>query len=158
MKNTSKKEIGKEIISTTDITKSFGKFQALKGITSKVYEKEVVVVFGPSGSGKSTYIRTLNRLEPHDSGQITIDGVELNDDKCNQLWIPPGFAHGFQVISDVSLVNYKCSLNYWSPDDENIVLYNDPEINIKWPIDVGIISKKDKEGKFLRKVKNLPTC
>ena len=83
MKNTSKKEIGKEIISTTDITKSFGKFQALKGITSKVYEKEVVVVFGPSGSGKSTYIRTLNRLEPHDSGQITIDGVELNDDVKN---------------------------------------------------------------------------
>ena len=83
MKNTSKKEIGKEIISTTDITKSFGKFQALKGITSKVYEKEVVVVFGPSGSGKSTYIRTLNRIEPHDSGQITIDGVELNDDVKN---------------------------------------------------------------------------
>ena len=83
MKNTLKKEIGKEIISTTDITKSFGKFQALKGITSKVYEKEVVVVFGPSGSGKSTYIRTLNRLEPHDSGQITIDGVELNDDVKN---------------------------------------------------------------------------
>ena len=83
MKNTSKKEIGKEIISTTDITKSFGKFQALKGITSKVYEKEVVVVFGPSGSGKSTYIRTLNRLEPHDSGQIIIDGVELNDDVRN---------------------------------------------------------------------------
>jgi general L-amino acid transport system ATP-binding protein len=83
MKNTSKKEIGKEIISTTDITKSFGKFQALKGITSKVYEKEVVVVFGPSGSGKSTYIRTLNRLEPHDSGQIIIDGVELNDDVKN---------------------------------------------------------------------------
>ena len=83
MKNTSKKEIGKEIISTTDITKSFGKFQALKGITSKVYEKEVVVVFGPSGSGKSTYVRTLNRLEPHDSGQITIDGVELNDDVKN---------------------------------------------------------------------------
>tara|TARA_B100001142_G_scaffold86132_1_gene87622 strand:+ start:3111 stop:3869 length:759 start_codon:yes stop_codon:yes gene_type:complete len=83
MKNTSKKEIGKEIISTRDITKSFGKFQALKGITSKVYEKEVVVVFGPSGSGKSTYIRTLNRLEPHDSGQIIIDGVELNDDVKN---------------------------------------------------------------------------
>ena len=83
MKNTSKKEIGKEIISTTDITKSFGKFQALKGITSKVYEKEVVVVFGPSGSGKSTYIRTLNRLEPHDSGQIIIDGVELYDDVKN---------------------------------------------------------------------------
>ena len=43
----------------------------------------MVVVFGPSGSGKSTYVRTLNRLEPHDSGQITIDGVELNDDVKN---------------------------------------------------------------------------
>ena len=43
----------------------------------------MVVVFGPSGSGKSTYIRTLNRLEPHDSGQIIIDGVELNDDVKN---------------------------------------------------------------------------
>jgi len=85
-------------------------------------------------------------------------GVELNDDKCNQLWIPPGFAHGFQVMSEVSLVNYKCSLNYWSPDDENIVLYNDPEINIKWPIDAGSISKKDKEGKFLSEIKNLPVC
>ena len=83
MQNKSKKKIGKEIISTDEVTKSFGKFQALKGITSKVYEKEVVVVFGPSGSGKSTYIRTLNRLEPHDSGQITIDGVELNDDVKN---------------------------------------------------------------------------
>ena len=83
-------------------------------------------------------------------------GVELNDKKCNQLWIPPGFAHGFQVISDVSLVNYKCSLNYWSPDDENIILYNDPDINIKWPMTIGNISKKDKEGKFLKTIKNLP--
>ncbi len=46
-------------------------------------ESEVVVVFGPSGSGKSTYIRTLNRLESHDSGRIIIDGVELNDDVKN---------------------------------------------------------------------------
>ncbi|MFL2763305.1 MAG: amino acid ABC transporter ATP-binding protein [Dehalococcoidia bacterium] len=83
MKKRSKKQIGKEIISTTDVTKSFGKFQALKGISSKIYEQEVVVVFGPSGSGKSTYIRTLNRLEPHDSGEIIVDGVELNDDVKN---------------------------------------------------------------------------
>jgi general L-amino acid transport system ATP-binding protein len=83
IKKGSKKQIGKEIISTTDITKSFGKFQALKGISSKIYEQEVVVVFGPSGSGKSTYIRTLNRLEPHDSGEIIVDGVELNDDVKN---------------------------------------------------------------------------
>ena len=83
MQNKSKKQIGKEIILTDKVTKSFGKFQALKGITSKIYEKEVVVIFGPSGSGKSTFIRTINRLEPHDSGQIIVDGIELNDDVKN---------------------------------------------------------------------------
>jgi len=83
MQNKSKKQIGKEIILTDEVTKSFGKFQALRGITSKIYEKEVVVIFGPSGSGKSTFIRTINRLEPHDSGQIIVDGIELNDDVKN---------------------------------------------------------------------------
>ncbi|MBA30609.1 MAG: amino acid ABC transporter ATP-binding protein [Dehalococcoidia bacterium] len=73
----------KEIIITENVEKSFGNFQALKGITATVKESEVVVVFGPSGSGKSTYIRTLNRLESHDSGRIIIDGVELNDDVKN---------------------------------------------------------------------------
>ena len=73
----------KEIIITENVTKSFGNFEALRGITSTVHESEVVVVFGPSGSGKSTFIRTLNRLETHDSGKIIIDGVELNDDVKN---------------------------------------------------------------------------
>ncbi len=72
-----------EIIITENVTKSFGNFEALRGITSTVRESEVVVVFGPSGSGKSTFIRTLNRLESHDSGKIIIDGVELNDDVKN---------------------------------------------------------------------------
>ena len=65
------------------VTKWFGDFQALKGITTTVIEGEVVVVFGPSGSGKSTFIRTLNRLEEHDAGRIVIDGVELNDNLRN---------------------------------------------------------------------------
>ena len=84
-------------------------------------------------------------------------GLELDDTKCNQLWIPPGFAHGFQVLSEFSLVNYKCSLNYWSPPDENTILYNDPDLNIKWPIEIGKISKKDEKGMFLKNIKNLPT-
>ena len=73
----------KEIIITENVTKSFGNFEALRGITSTVHESEVVVVFGPSGSGKSTFIRILNRLETHDSGKIIIDGIELNDDVKN---------------------------------------------------------------------------
>ena len=74
---------GEAIIVCKGVTKWFGDFQALRGITTSVHEGEVVVVFGPSGSGKSTFIRTLNRLEEHDEGQIFIDGVELNDDLRN---------------------------------------------------------------------------
>ena len=99
MQNKSKKKIGKEIISTNEVTKSFGKFQALKGITSKVYEKEVVVIFGPSGSGKSTFIRTLNRLEPHDSGEIIVDGIELNDDVKNLQYVRSNVGMVFQQFN-----------------------------------------------------------
>ena len=73
----------RNIIVCEGVTKWFGDFQALKGITTTVAEGEVVVIFGPSGSGKSTVIRTLNRLEEHDEGRIVIDGVELNDNLRN---------------------------------------------------------------------------
>ena len=99
MQNKSKKKIGKEIISTDEVTKSFGKFQALKGITSKIYEKEVVVIFGPSGSGKSTFIRTLNRLEPHDSGEIIVDGIVLNDDVKNLQYVRSNVGMVFQQFN-----------------------------------------------------------
>ena len=78
-----KKKIGKEIISVDKITKKFGDFVALNGVSSKIYEKEVVVVLGPSGSGKSTFIRTINGLEPHDSGTIKIGGTEINNNLKN---------------------------------------------------------------------------
>ena len=70
-------------VETKDVTKFFGSFQALKGITADIYEGEVVVVLGPSGSGKSTYIRTINGLEEHDSGLIKVNGTELNNNIKN---------------------------------------------------------------------------
>ena len=78
-----KKKIGKEIISVDNVIKKFGDFVALNGVSSKIYEKEVVVVLGPSGSGKSTFIRTINGLEPHDSGTIKIGGTEINNNLKN---------------------------------------------------------------------------
>ena len=71
------------IIICRDVHKWFGNFQALAGISMEVMPQEVIVIFGPSGSGKSTFIRTLNRLEEHQQGQIIIDGIELSHDVRN---------------------------------------------------------------------------
>ncbi|UBV44489.1 amino acid ABC transporter ATP-binding protein (plasmid) [Deinococcus taeanensis] len=66
------------IIQASGVHKHFGTFHALRGVSLEVRSGEVVVVIGPSGSGKSTFIRTLNALDAHDSGSITIDGIPLN--------------------------------------------------------------------------------
>ena len=78
------KDPGAEIIiECLNVKKWFGDFQALKGIDLTVYKGEVVVILGPSGSGKSTFIRTINRLEEHQAGQIFVKGIELNNDVRN---------------------------------------------------------------------------
>ena len=71
------------IIICEGVKKWFGDFQALRGVTTTVKEKEVVVIIGPSGSGKSTFIRCINRLEGHQEGQIVVDGIELTNDLRN---------------------------------------------------------------------------
>ncbi|MGM8212144.1 amino acid ABC transporter ATP-binding protein [Virgibacillus sp. W0430] len=71
------------MIKVTDLHKSFGENEVLKGITNTINEKEVVCVIGASGSGKSTFLRCLNLLEDVTSGSIEIDGVDLTDPKTN---------------------------------------------------------------------------
>jgi general L-amino acid transport system ATP-binding protein len=71
------------IIICRDVHKWYGSFHALKGINMEVQVGEVIVIFGPSGSGKSTFIRTINRLEEHQHGQILVDGIELTHDLSN---------------------------------------------------------------------------
>ena len=71
------------IIICENVHKWFGDFHVLKGVTMRVKRGEVVVVCGPSGSGKSTFIRTINRLEEHQRGNITVDGIELTSDLRN---------------------------------------------------------------------------
>ena len=74
---------GDDIIICRDVHKWFGHFHALRGVTTRVRRGEVVVILGPSGSGKSTFIRTINRLENHQRGQIIVDGIELSGDVHN---------------------------------------------------------------------------
>ena len=68
------------IIETRGVKVNFGDFWALKGIDMKVRRGEIIVVLGPSGSGKSTFIRTLNRLQPHSAGTVSIDGINIDED------------------------------------------------------------------------------
>src|SRR5258706_2964752 len=76
-------QLGEPIISCKDVNKWFGEFHVLRDITMDVAQREVVVVIGPSGSGKSTFIRCINRLEEHQSGEIIVDGIELGNDMRN---------------------------------------------------------------------------
>ena len=70
----------KPIIVARNVEKRFGAFRALRGVSATFGEGQVTAIVGPSGSGKSTFLRTLNRLEKHDAGEIIVDGIELNDD------------------------------------------------------------------------------
>jgi dTDP-4-dehydrorhamnose 3,5-epimerase len=71
--------------------------------------------------------------------------VLLTSDKKNQFWIPEGFAHGFAALEDDTIFCYKCT-NYYNPDSEETILWNDRNLNVNWEIESPIISQKDKMG------------
>ena len=83
MAATENRDAAEDMIICRDVHKWYGEFHALRGITTTVKKGEVVVAFGPSGSGKSTFIRTINRLEEHQRGDIIVDGIELTNDVRN---------------------------------------------------------------------------
>ena len=72
-------------------------------------------------------------------------GVILSEENKKMIYIPEGFAHGFLVLSDMALFSYKCT-DFYHPEDEGGILWNDPDINIEWPLEEGlkpVISEKD---------------
>jgi len=76
-------------------------------------------------------------------------GVTLSAANQRQLWIPAGFAHGFVVTSESAEFLYKTT-DYWAPEHERCIIWNDPAIGIEWPIDVApVMSDKDSQGKLL---------
>lgn len=70
-------------------------------------------------------------------------GVELSDSNHRQFYVPPGYAHGFCVVSDDADFLYKCT-EYYQPGDEIGVLWNDPAIGIQWPVNEPLLSDKDR--------------
>jgi dTDP-4-dehydrorhamnose 3,5-epimerase len=76
-------------------------------------------------------------------------GVELSSDNKRMLWVPPGFAHGFVVLSDTAEFLYKTT-DYWAPEFERSIAWNDPALGIEWPLDgAPALSNKDQQGKPL---------
>jgi len=72
--------------------------------------------------------------------------VELTGENNLQLWIPPGFAHGFVTLSDTAVFQYKVT-RYWSKEHERCIAWNDPELGIDWKLDVApLLSTKDTQG------------
>jgi len=102
-------------------TKPQGKL--VRVVTGEVYD--VVVDITPSSP---TY------------GQF--EGFVLSAENKRQFWVPPGYAHGFVVLSDIADFEYKCT-DYYDPSDEGGVLWSDPDIGIQWPLSDVILSDKD---------------
>ncbi len=78
-------------------------------------------------------------------------GAILSEKNKKMLWVPPGFAHGFYVLSDTAEFTYKCT-NYYAPEHERGILWNDPSIAVNWPVIPGtspISSQKDEDGSTL---------
>lgn len=77
--------------------------------------------------------------------------IELNEETKNQLWIPPGFAHGFSVLSDSAVFSYKCSSLY-NKQSERAILFNDSYLKIDWKVEKPIVSEKDLQAKLFKDI------
>ena len=90
-------------------------------------------------------------VRPHSPTFGRWEGVILDDKSCHQFFIPKGFAHGFCVLSETAHLIYKVS-SYFDINSDVSLRYNDPDINIKWPIDNPILSEKDKKALTLKEL------
>jgi dTDP-4-dehydrorhamnose 3,5-epimerase len=82
-------------------------------------------------------------------------GMQLSGDEPRQLWIPPGFAHGFCVVSESADFFYKCT-TYYAPACEKTIAWNDPALAIGWPTDAPLLSPKDAAAPTLERAVGLP--
>ena len=80
-------------------------------------------------------------------------GIELTEDNHRQFWVPPGYAHGFCVLTDTADFQYKCT-DYYDPFDEGGLIWNDSDVAIEWPIDQPLISNKDSRLPTLKELAN----
>jgi len=97
----------------------------------------------------------LRRSSPTFGGWV---GVTLSDENRRQLWVPPGFAHGFYVTSELADVIYKCT-DYYAPEHDRTLRWDDPDVGIVWPLVDGqrpLLSSKDAAGLAFREAPSYP--
>ncbi len=138
------KTTGDNVIVCNEVQKWYGNYHALRGVSMSVRSGEVIVILGPSGSGKSTFIRTLNRLEEHQGGDIIVDGITLSHDVRNIAEIRREVGMVFQqfnlfphltVLENITLA--PIHVRKWSRERAE-------EVAMKWLTRVGIPEQADK--------------
>ena len=137
-------QTAENIIEIRDVHLWYGEFEALKGVNLTVKQGEVIVLLGPSGSGKSTFIRAINRLEEHGSGDITVKGIPLSHDVRNIAEIRREVGMVFQqfnlfphltIMENITLA--PINVRKWSREKAE-------EVGMKWLTRVGIPEQADK--------------
>ena len=116
----------------------------LRGLHYQVRQTQGKLVRATAGAVFDVAV-DLRRSSPH-FGKWT--GVELSAENRRMLWVPPGFAHGFLTLSETADFQYKCT-DYYAPEWERALIWNDPAIGIDWPLAVGEVpslSAKDAAG------------
>jgi dTDP-4-dehydrorhamnose 3,5-epimerase len=82
-------------------------------------------------------------------------GIELTEDNKTQIYVPPGFAHGFQALADIVEIQYK-QTGFYTPAAEGTLTWNDPEVGVAWPLPDPILSTRDQNGSPLRSFRDHP--
>lgn len=126
----------------------------LRGLHYQVEQTQGKLVRVTSGAVFDVAV-DVRRSSPHFGKWV---GVELSADNQFALWVPPGFAHGFLVLSESADFTYKCT-DYYAPAHERCIRWDDAGVGIDWPLAPGvapILSRKDAEGATLADAQTLP--
>lgn len=122
---------------------SISRKNVLRGLHYQVIQPQGKLVWVAEGNILDVAV-DLRRSSPHFGRHVA---VELTGDGGEMLWIPPGFGHGFLVLSETARVGYKVT-DYYAPAGDRTILWNDPDLAIAWPVESAdvIISDKDRKG------------
>jgi len=110
----------------------------LRGLHYQITKPQGKLVSCPKGAVFDVAVD----IDPESTTYSQYVGVELTAENHKQLWVPPGYAHGFCVLSETADFHYKCT-DYYDPSDEGGVIWSDPDVAIEWPITHPSLSSKD---------------